>query len=81
MSAAAAISPSPSPQEAAAIIAAIECFVRDTAAPAPPPRRQTSGGWVRAARLESVGRAPGPAAASGDWHPWRDSARSHHSKH
>ena len=55
------VAPSASPHEAAAVIAAVERFLRDTApppAPAPPP----VSGWVRAARLEAVGRAlePGP---------------------
>jgi hypothetical protein len=45
------------PEEAAAVVAAIEQFLRDTAppvaaaAPAPDP-------WLRAARLEAVGRDP-----------------------
>jgi hypothetical protein len=49
---------SASPEEAAAVIAAIEQFLRDTApslaaeAPRPSP-------WVGAARLEGVERAPG----------------------
>jgi len=46
-----------SEEEAAAIVAAIERFVRDTApapSPAPPPAPAESG-WVRAARLEAVG--------------------------
>jgi hypothetical protein len=49
---------SATPEEAAAVIAAIEQFLRDTA---PPPaaveRRPTP--WVSAARLEGVDRAPG----------------------
>jgi hypothetical protein len=54
-----------SPEEAAAVMAAIAQFERDTA---PPP---VEGGqpavvnpWVRAARLEGVERAPG-------WDRWR----------
>jgi hypothetical protein len=50
---------SATPEEAAAVIAAIEQFLRDTAPPpAPPPARPNA--WVRAARLEAVERAPGP---------------------
>src|SRR3954468_21483442 len=48
---------SASPQEAAAVIAAVERFLRDTApppAPAPPP----ASGWVGAARREAVDRLP-----------------------
>jgi hypothetical protein len=50
-----------SPEEAAAIAAAIEQFMRDTA----PPRaaEKPAGGWVRAARLEAVERDPG-------YQPW-----------
>ena len=48
---------SASPEEAAAVIAAIEQFLRDTAppveSPEPPPSR-----WVQVARLEAVGRDP-----------------------
>jgi hypothetical protein len=53
---------SASPEEAAAVVAAVEQFLRDTAppvvaAPAGPPP------WQRAAILEGVGREP-------DLHPW-----------
>jgi len=50
--------PAASPEEAAAVVAALERFMRETAptpAPAPPP----ASGWVQAARLEAVERAPG----------------------
>jgi hypothetical protein len=52
------VAPAASPEEAAAVVAALERFMRDTAptaAPAPP----TVSGWMRAARLEAVERAPG----------------------
>ena len=52
------VAPAASPEEAAAVVAALERYMRDTAptaAPAPPP----VSGWVRAARLEAVERAPG----------------------
>ena len=46
---------SASPEEAAAVIAAVERFLRDTAPPpAAAPARPS--GWVRAARLEAVDR-------------------------
>ena len=49
------VSPSASPEEAAAVIAAVEQFLRETAPPpAPAPARES--GWVRAARLEAVDR-------------------------
>jgi hypothetical protein len=46
-----------SPEEAAAVIAAIEQFLRDTA---PPPADSTPAAnpWVRTALLEGVERAP-----------------------
>ena len=48
---------SASPEEAAAVMAAIEQFLRDTAPPVespdPPPSR-----WVQVARLEAVEREP-----------------------
>jgi hypothetical protein len=50
---------SASPEEAAAVIAAVEQFLRDTA---PPPAVETAprpSPWVQAARLEGVERAPG----------------------
>jgi hypothetical protein len=48
---------SASPEEAAAVIAAVEQFLRDTAPPpAPPPERPNP--WVQAARLEGVEREP-----------------------
>jgi hypothetical protein len=52
------VAPAASPEEAAAVVAALERFMRETAptpAPAPPP----VSGWVQAARREAVERAPG----------------------
>ncbi len=52
------IAPAASPEEAAAVVAALERFMRETAptaAPAPAP----VSGWVRAARAEAVERDPG----------------------
>jgi hypothetical protein len=50
------VAPSASPEEAAAVVAALERFMRETAptpaAPEPP------SGWVDAARLEGVEREP-----------------------
>jgi hypothetical protein len=51
------VAPSASPEEAAAVVAALERFMRDTApTPAPVPERQSP--WVEAARLEAVERGP-----------------------
>jgi hypothetical protein len=47
---------SATPEEAAAVIAAVEQFLRDTA---PPPAEEPEpSAWVRAARLEAVDREP-----------------------
>jgi hypothetical protein len=74
------ITPAPTPAEAAAIVAALERFARDTA-PSMLPSQGAAGGWLRAARLEAVGRAPGRAGERPDWHPWRERARVHPAKH
>jgi hypothetical protein len=44
-------------EEAAAVMAAIEQFMRDTAPPAAPAEEKPSG-WIGAARLEAVEREP-----------------------
>jgi hypothetical protein len=49
---------SASPEEAAAVMAAVEQFLRDTAPPAAP-AAPAIGGWLRAARLEAIDRDPG----------------------
>jgi hypothetical protein len=48
---------SATPEEAAAVIAAVEQFLRDTAPP-PAPEEPKESPWVRAARLEAVDRTP-----------------------
>jgi hypothetical protein len=48
---------SASPEEAAAVVAAIEQFLRDTAPP-PAPEPERPNPWVRAALLEGVEREP-----------------------
>jgi hypothetical protein len=55
---------SASPEEAAAVIAAIEQFLRDTA-PAPAPIAARPSRWITAARLEAVERAPAREAWAG----------------
>jgi hypothetical protein len=54
---------SASPEEAAAVVAAIEQFLRDTTPPAAPADEKPPG-WVQAARREAVGLEPDAA-------PWR----------
>ena len=53
-----------SPEEAAAIAAAIEQFLRDTA-PAPEPGVPSISPWARAALYEGVGLDPEASSASG----------------
>jgi hypothetical protein len=59
------VAPAADPAEAAAIMAALERFMRDTA-PTPAPTAEPLSGWIRAARLEAVDHSP-PGA-----HPWLD---------
>jgi hypothetical protein len=47
-----------SPAEAAAIVAALERFMRETA-PTRAPEQERTSAWLRAARLEGVEREPG----------------------
>jgi hypothetical protein len=49
------MAPSATPDEAAAVVAALEQFLRATAPPAAPPR-QPANPWQRAAILEGVER-------------------------
>jgi hypothetical protein len=59
------VAPAASPEEAAAVVAALERFMRDTAPTlAPEPPADTSP-WARAALLEATGNAPDVGAAWG----------------
>ena len=63
------VTPVASEPEAAAVIAAVEQFLRDTAPPlaaAAPPRNP----WLRAALLEQTGREPDSPSPWGDPNPW-----------
>jgi hypothetical protein len=51
------VAPSASPEEAAAVVAAVERFLRDTAPP-PAPVEPPANPWVSAARREAVDRFP-----------------------
>lgn len=55
-----AISPAPSPAQAAAIVAALDCFEQAAARPG---ERPAASRWARAARLEAAARRPGPPEA------------------
>ena len=59
------VAPAADPVEAAAIVAALERFMRETA-PTPARGPEPVSGWVRAARLEAVDRDPRGA------NPWLD---------
>jgi hypothetical protein len=48
------VAPDASPEEAAAVVAAVERFMRDTAPP-PAPEAPAPNPWQRAARLEATG--------------------------
>ena len=54
------VAPAASPEEAAAVVSALERFMRETA-PTPAPAPSPVSGWVQAARLEAVEREPGHA--------------------
>jgi hypothetical protein len=64
------IAPAASPQEAAAIVAALERFMRETA-PILAAEGEQQNPWTRAALLEGVGREPDGPSPWGDAHPWR----------
>ena len=55
------VAPSASPEEAAAIVAALERFMRETA-PAPAPADPKPNPWFMQGLLEAVQREPGPFA-------------------
>ena len=63
------VAPSASPEEAAAVVAALEQFLRATAPViVAAPERQNP--WQRAALLEGVGREPDEPTPWGDPNPW-----------
>jgi hypothetical protein len=59
-----------SPEEAAAIAAAIEQFLRDTAPPPEPAGSETMNPWLRAGLLENAGFDPDGHTPWGDGEPW-----------
>jgi hypothetical protein len=63
------VAPSASPEEAAAVVAALEQFMRDTAPSRVPPALARNP-WARAALLEATGREPDEPSLWGDPHPW-----------
>jgi hypothetical protein len=63
------IAPSASPEEAAAVVAALERFMRETA-PVAVEVEQPLDRWTRTALFEGVGREAGEPSPWGDPHPW-----------
>ncbi len=63
------VTPAASPEEAAAVVAAIEQFLRQYA-PAPAAVEERQNPWLRAALLEQTGREPDAPSPWGDPHPW-----------
>jgi hypothetical protein len=63
------VAPTASPEEAAAVVAALEQFMRDTAPP-PVPAGPVRNPWARAALLEATGREPAEPSPWGDPYPW-----------
>ena len=52
------VAPNASPEEAAAVVAAVERFMRETAPPPAPPAPRRNP-WQQAGLAEGVARAPG----------------------
>jgi hypothetical protein len=63
------VAPGADPAEAAAVIAAVEQFLRDTAPPAAPAAAPRDP-WQRTALLEGVTRDSDSLTAWGDGMPW-----------
>lgn len=63
------IDPPASPEETAAVIAAIERFMRETAPPLAASEKHRDP-WQRAALLEGAGREPDAPSPWGDPVPW-----------
>ena len=62
------VAPGASPEEAAAVVAALERFMRDTVPPPAPAAARNP--WQRAALLEATGRESEASSPWGDPHPW-----------
>ena len=63
------VAPSASPEEAAAVVAALERFMRETA-PVLVAREEPANRWTRTALYEGIGRDADEATPWGDPHPW-----------
>jgi hypothetical protein len=63
------VAPAASPEEAAAVVAALARFMREAAPALAPPPEDTLGGWARAALLEGTGHGAQERS------PWQDGGR------
>jgi hypothetical protein len=63
------VAPAASPEEAAAVVAALARFMRETAPALAPPPADTLGRWARAGLLEGTGHAAEERS------PWQGGAR------
>ncbi|WP_205696616.1 hypothetical protein [Conexibacter sp. SYSU D00693] len=63
------VTPAASPEEAAAVVAAVERFLREHT-PVAVPVQERQNPWLRAALLEGTGREPDAPSPWGDPHPW-----------
>jgi hypothetical protein len=63
------VAPAASPEEAAAVVAALEQFLRDHA-PVVVAQAPKQSPWLRAALLEGTGREPDGPSPWGDPMPW-----------
>lgn len=63
------VAPAASPEEAAAVVAALERFMRETAPPPAPPAPRRNP-WQHTALLEGVGREVEGPTPWGDGSPW-----------
>lgn len=63
------VAPNVDAAEAAAVVAALERFMRDYA-PRPAPRQTMVNPWLRAGLLEATSREPTGPDPWGDPHPW-----------
>lgn len=64
------VAPGASEAEAAAVIAALEQFMRDTAPPPPAPAGPRMSAWERTGLLEGTNRDEDGLSAWGDGQPW-----------
>jgi hypothetical protein len=63
------VAPSATPEEAAAVVAALERFMRETAPP-PAPSAPARDPWQRTALIEGVDRHADGPTPWGDGNPW-----------